>query len=473
MCTAMSKSYLRKIALSILCFISQPATSDTLSPLKLSEDDVIRLVQTQSFNYQEIRNRNLTSEYNYQLLNGNYRLNLNFDYSLEKDKTESLTTFTANDSDKEKKTLTLNKRFYTGTATSLEYTNVEYDATTTDYAQNYYTLGLEQNLYPYIFSNSEMQALKAAKTEVARTRLQTDIDLMDNTREVLSLYWRVQAAQKSVQENEDLLSKYGRLVSNVKSKKANSYASAGEVEQALAEFETRKQALLDDKNTLLTNLQLLKTALNIPPEQVIVLTTPQNTVKPLPAKFQGEVKNLRRYQVQKLKAESAIASAEAANLKAHPKLSIYGKYTAQGLDLSQSESLNEMQDDPKDKYTIGVKLDYFFGDDLNRSEKQLRRATQQVELAKFNRAEADLKTQIENTRQKLENAFANVTTTQNVVKYRAEAVKQLNVTYFQGRTDISFLIDAYNKKIQAEVAAINALGNYTTTLLEYENLIQQ
>ena len=103
----MNKSYVRIIALSILCLISQPATSDVLSPLKLTEDDVIRLVQSQGLSYQEIENRNLTSLYNYELLNGTYRFNLNFDYSLEKDKTESLSTFTTPDSDKTKKTLIL------------------------------------------------------------------------------------------------------------------------------------------------------------------------------------------------------------------------------------------------------------------------------------------------------------------------------------------------------------------------------
>lgn len=471
MFTASNKSYVRNIALSMLCLISQPAMSD-VSPLKLNEDDVIKLVQSQSLNYREIENLNLASEFTYQALNGSYRLNLNFDYSLEKDKTESVSTFAIPDSDKTKKTLILSKRFYTGTATTFEYTNVEYDSNTTNYAQNYYTLALEQNIYPYIFSNSEMQALKAAKTEVERTRLQTDIDLLDNTKDVLALYWKVQASQKSVQENEDLLKKYGRLVTNVKSKKANSYASAGEVEQALAEYETRKQTWLEDRNTLLTNLQQLKTVLNIPTEQQIELTTPQNTVKPLPEKFQGDVKALRRYKVQQLKTKSAVASFESTSMKDHPKVSVYGKYTGQGLDPSQSESFNEMKDDPKDKYIVGVKLDYFFGDDLNKAEKQLRRATQEVELARFARAENDLRSQIENTRQKLENAYANVETTQNVVKYRTEAVKQLNVTYFQGRTDISFLIDAFNKKILAEVAAINALGNYTTTLLEYENLVK-
>ncbi len=465
-----NKSYVRMIALSILCLVSQPATSDTA--LQLTEADVVRLVQSQSINYQEIVNKNLSSQYSYELLNGSYRLGFNFDYSLEKDNMESLSTFTTPDSDKTKKTLILNKRFHTGTQTSLELTNVEFDSNSTEYAQNYYTFGLEQNLFPYLYSNGEMAALKAAKTDIERTRLQTDIDLLDATKDVLTLYWRVQATQKSVQENEDLLKKYDKLVSNVRSKKKNSYASAGEVEQALAEYETRKQTFLEDRNTLLTNLQQLRTALNIPADQQIQIVAPVNSVQTLPAKFTGDVKSLRRYQLQKLKTEVAIGNYEASYFKDVPKLSVYGKYTGQGLEPAQSESFNELKDDPTDKYVIGLKLDYFFGDDLAKTEQQLRRSTQDVEIARFARAEEDLKLQIENTRQKLENAYANLQTTKNVVKYRTEAVKQLNVTYFQGRTDINFLIDAFNKKILAEVAAITAQGAYATTLIEYQNLVQ-
>ena len=465
----MNKSYSRIIALSILCLISQPATSDTT--LKLNETDIVRLVQSQSINYQEIVNRNATSAFTYESLNAVYRLGFNFDYSLEKDNMESLSTFASPDSDKTKTTLVLNKRFQTGTATSLELTNVKFDSKTSEYAQNYYTFALEQNLFPYLYSNGEMQALKAAELDVERVRLQTDIDLLDSTKDVLSLYWRVQAAQVSVRENEDLLKKYERLVSNVKSKRSNSYANAGEVEQALAEYETRKQTMLEDRNTLLTNIQLLKTALNIPAEQNIEIVAQKTTTPTLPAKFAGDVKSLRRYKVQKLKAESAISNYEASRFEDMPQLSVYGKYTGQGLDAEQSESFKELKDEPTDKYIIGVKVNYFFGDDLSKTKQQLRRATQEIEISRFARVEDDLKLQIENTRQKLENAYANLQTTQNVVKYRAEAVRQLNVTYFQGRTDISFLIDAFNKKIQAEVAAINAQGNYATTLLEYQNLV--
>lgn len=458
------------LALSILCLISQPATSDT--QLQLSEADVIRLVQSQSINYQEITNRNLSSQFSYEVLNGAYRLGFNFDYSLEKDNMESVSTFTAPVSDKTKKTIILNKRFQTGTITSLELTNAEFESNSTKYAQNYYTFGLEQNLFPYLYSNGEMQALKAAQLDVERTNLQTDIDLLDATKDVLTLYWRVQASHKSVQENEDLLKKYDRLVANVRSKQKNSYASAGEVEQALAEYETRKQNFLEDRITLQANLLQLKTALNIPADQQIQIIAPKNSVQTLPAKYTRDIKSLRRYKVQKLKTESAIGNYEASYFKDVPKISVYGKYTGQGLEPDQSNSLTELKDDPTDKYIIGVKLDYFFGDDLAKTEKQLRKATQDVEIARFSRVEDDLKLQIENTRQKLENAYANLQTTQNVVKYRNEAVRQLNVTYFQGRTDINFLIDAFNKKIQAEVAAINALGNYSTTLIEYQNLIE-
>lgn len=466
--SVLNKSYVRIATLSILCLFAQPALS---MPVPLTEDDVIQFTQKQSLTYQEIQNRTLTAEYAYELINSTYRLNLNFDYSLENDQTESTSTFATSDIEKTKKTLLLNKKFYTGTTSSLELTQLDYENTTTEYTQNYYTLSLEQNLFPYLFSNSEMNSLKAAQTEINRTRLQTEIDLMDAVKDVLSLYWRVQAGRKSVQENEDLLKKYERLVANVKRKKQNAYASAGEVEQALAEYESRKQTWQEDRNTLLTNLQQLKTALNIPADQQIQLATPKVTAKELPPLFSGDIKSLRRYQVQKLRAESAVQSYSAVNWKDSAKLSVYGKYTGQGLDADHNESWEELKSDPSDKYTIGVKLDYYFDDELSQKEIQVKRATQTIEVNRLARAEDDLKLQIQNARQKLENAYTNLQTTQNILKYRAEAVRQLTVTYGQGRTDINFLIDAFNKKIQAEVAAINAMGNYSTTLIEYQNLV--
>ena len=72
-------------------------------------------------------------------------------------------------------------------------------------------------------------------------------------------------------------------------------------------------------------------------------------------------------------------------------------------------------------------------------------------------------------KQKLNIAYANIKTTENVVKYRFEAVRQITVNYNQGRADISFLVAAFNNKIAAEVAAINAYGEYAKTLIEYQS----
>lgn len=468
----MNKAYARIFTLSILCFMCETASS-----LVLTDDNLIQTIKNQSSTYKEVENRALSSELFYEQSYAPFRFTLGLDVSKEKDKTESVSTFTALDSDKDKYTFLLNKRFLTGTLATLELSRINYSSAVSnaEYSQNYYTLSLEQNLFPFIFANQDNLNIKALKKDSQRIELQTDVDLLDTTKDIVSLYWRTKAIQKSVQENADILKKYEKLVSTVKRKKQNSYASAGELEQALAEYETRKQTWSEDSNTLQTNLQLLKAALNIPAEQNLAIddtTTNKKAIQALPVAYTGDVKVLRRYQIQKLKTESANDSYSAASYKGSARVSAYGKFTSQGLDQSASESFNELQDDPQNKYLIGLKLDYILGDEASQKEKQLKQATQEIESSRFARYENDLKLQIDNSYQKLQNAFANLKTTENVLKYRTEAVKQLSVNFGQGRTDISFLIDAFNKKITAEVAVITAIGNYSTTLIEYQNLVQ-
>ena len=49
----------------------------------------------------------------------------------------------------------------------------------------------------------------------------------------------------------------------------------------------------------------------------------------------------------------------------------------------------------------------------------------------------------------------------------------ISKNYFQGRTDISFLIDAYNKKNLAEINLISSYGDFETKKIDYEILTLQ
>jgi len=464
-----TKFYSLIFALSTVCLVSQPALSDAI---KISSTNIPELIKNKSLTYKEIETKSLSFDLQYEQINLGYNWSIGFDFSKEQDATDSVTTNIDPQSEKDKYSFLLNKKFMTSTITTLEATQVNYLTRTanTSYSQNYLTATLEQSIYPFFSTPQEKLNLLTAKTELERSKLQLEVDLNDHTKEAVSLFWKTLSLQKSVQENSDLLKKYQSLVKTIQRKRSNSTSSAGELEQALAEYEIRKQSLIEDTNSVENYLLQLKQLLNIDKNTTLELVQ-SDKLPELPTPFNGDIKNLKRYEIQKLKILAAEDSYSASRAKGLPKISLYGKYTQQGLDANTTESFNEFKSATKDKYAIGLKLDYIFDDQASEKEKAIKLANRDIELSRFNRFEFDLKNQITIARQKLENAYTSLQTTNTILKYRLDGLKQINTNYTQGRTDISFLIDAYNKKIQAEISVINAKGLYEVTLAEYNNLI--
>ena len=479
---------LLRIFASLICFVSlfsysQPkSNTKSVSPkqntaaaaMQITEETVFQLVKTQSPDYQDVQNQLLNAEYIFEQTNQIYRLNLNLDYSLEHDNFINTGVGASPDANSKIGIATVTKRFSTGTILGASYTNDDYraDSLFPSFKQNFYSVSLEQNIFPYVLSNSEGLDLKAAKAVFNAEKLQNQIDLLTATRDAIALFWKIEVAQKAIAENQDLLAKYENLVAVVSRKKANNYANPGDYEIAVAEYETRKQELFVDTNTLETLKQQLKASLNIPAEQNIEIITPNVAAKALPPVFNGDVKKTQHYEVQKLKTQAAEDSYSASSWRDAPAISLYGKYSGQGFAQTQSQAWENFTDHAVDQYVIGVKLNYYFDNELVTKEKAFKRGVQDTQTSRFVRYEDDLKSQIANAYQKLENAYNNLQTTQNVVKYRAEAVKQLLSNYNQGRTDISILIAAFNNKNQAMIDAVTASGDYSTSLLDYQNLVQ-
>jgi len=463
------KFYVHLLTLSIICFQNCMALCDTL---KISNTDISQIIKNQGLNYLELQNKSQQNQLSVEQFILGYKWNSTLDFSREWDNTDSVTNGIPVNSTKDKLSFFVNKKFLTSTTTSLELTQAQYKSNTnnTNYSQNYLTFSIDQNIYPYLLTPQDQLNYQSLNKESERIELQNELDLNDHIRDVVSLFWKTLAIQKSVQENSDLLKKYESLVKLIQRKRQNSYASAGELEQALAEYEQRKQNLIDDRNTLENNTVQLKQLLNINPKNQIELVQVQQKIEK-PQLYKGNLKLLKKYQIQKLKADSSSDAYDATKLKGSPRLGIYAKLTEQGLDSNSAESYREFQNFSKDRYSIGVKLDYTFDDTSSEKDRAIKNLTKTIETQRFYRLENDLAHQIDVYYNKMENAYNNLKTTDTILKYRIEALNQINTNYNQGRSDISFLIDALNKKIQAEVAILNAIGNFETAKSDYLNLI--
>lgn len=472
------KLYLGKNTLSIFLFMLAGLffSHNANAIVNLNEEDVLHYYQKQSLREKQLDLLRAQNEYLFELTRSRYNVTTNFDINRQLDQTDSPSTLVQQDNTQNKMSWLLGKRFLTGTTLGLELAHLENQNNTipstqkNSVHQQYFAVSLDQPLFPNFFGADERAIYEAAEIDYEVKNLQYNLDVESSDRDLAALFWKALVLKRQVEENEKMLNEYDRLAKNVRRKAANSFAVAGELEQALAEYEARKQTLNSDKVSLEQSLLELKIALNLVQNETIALSIKK--AKPDPPKIStNNVESSRYYQLQKFRLQSAEKLANSGQYSNWPQLSAYGKYTQAGVDSNSAEAWNEMQDRDHKKYLIGLKLDYTFGQSQLAIDQRIRTLSAQIELEKSGRSLADLQDKKNLLETNLRTTYEAVLANARIIELRRRAVEQITRNYNQGRSDISLLIDAYNKRITAEVNYIRSLGDYQLLNLEYQSLV--
>ena len=438
--------------------------SKSVITLTDSNYEVVFLNRSSTVNENELNNAK--SQYAFEALNTKYDITTSLDVSQQKDQTESTSTFLKQDSDLSKLTWLTTKRFTSGTLLGLEYTEqhptvrTNPATTSTSYYQKYFTVSAEQNLFPFIADQNELAAYKANQLDLQGTQLQNKLNLISAINDFSNLFWSTLTLKKSIEENQKILLQYEKLVKTVRGKSNFNYANAGELEQALAEYETRIQNLQSDKNQLTENINKIRIKLLMDENTMLELKF-ENTAPTPPIKVQlDRVEETAQYKIQKLKKESADEALKSLSYTNAPQLSVYGKYTQSGADGSSSEASSKMTNSDYQKYIIGLKLDYTFGNEKNVQDQIIKVKTAQIESEKNSVSLNQIKNEYQQLVEKVNNLSSQIESQKKIIELRQKASEQLYKNYSQGRTDISNLIDAYNRKITAELQLMKNYSDY-------------
>ncbi len=467
-----NKSYVFLIGLAILTI-----SNVSHSAIVLNDKNVIELYKTKSTKPKEIENLLNANQSLFEQIDLKYNLTTTLDISKQNDQTDSLPTTLQQNNDTDKYSWLLVKRFLTGTTLGLELTHLNNQYGTlqsvtarTETNQNYFSVNIDQPLFPNFLGSQERSIYNSARSDYELKKMQTDIDQLAGQKDILTLFWKTKSLAKSVEENSKLSTEYEKLAQKVKQKKQNQFATAGELEQALSEYETRKQNLKDDKSKLSQAILDLKSLLNINDDIQFDSILPE--IKPLQFS-EVKIESLKKIKIQKLKLQSANDQSNSLTNSNWPQVSLYGKYTQSGLDPSNTTALDEAKDSNYRKYLIGLKLDYVFDNDKSMTDQKIKFMAADIERQKTDRTNTDLIRQIQLAQTDLQTSFDNISTNAKILEYRKKAVVDISKNYFQGRTDISFLIDAYNKKNLAEISLINSYGDFQTKKIDYQILTSE
>ncbi len=436
-----------------------------------TDESIISLIKTKSFSISEQNLKKLNIDSIQQTSLTPYKWNFNFDLSQENDRTDSLSTLTPINSEKTRALMTLSKKYSLGTSLQFDFANIDFktQSTSSDYKSNALSFTIEQNLLPFFKTNVDQLALENSQLEYRRANLQWQSDQIASVRNILSNYWRIKALAISVKENSAVFKKYESLVATVRKKRANNFASPGELQQALAEYNSRAQQLQEDQISLAQEITDLKFELGLAKDAELEIS-PELAAITAPQKIDLKYDRSNPYLIQKYRTEIAKNSAQIANAKTSGQWSLYGKATPTGVDPSNSESFNEMSRFKKDKLLVGIKFQYTFEDFGSEKEAQYKRALEILESAKLEEMNLQLENQMEIQFQSLQSSFAAIKRNTEIVDNRVKALEALAQSYLQGRVDISNLIDAYSRMVTSKVNLYKAYGKYYDQWLSYSQL---
>lgn len=395
----------------------------------------------------------------------------------EIDKTESLSLIGDYRFERYKTSAILSKSLITGTLLSLDASRISQKkegdsfSTTAATGSNQYTLdtwglSIEQSLWGNAFGKADRLKIRSAENLYKSQIITRSDELQNIVLDGLRLYWNAYVAQENLKESINSRDRYQKLVSSIQKKSSLGYTSPGELNQVLAEAESREQNVKNNSQEFLKQTENLVTLLNLPPKTEVTFEIPKSL--PTLPKFEAkDPKSTRSIKSQELKVEIAKDQVAEVDSKNSVNINLVGKLSATGLDETSSESLSELTRGKNPKAYVGIKLTHSFGSDVQKEEFLNKKAAAEMENAKLSRLVLEFQDKQLQAYRKAQVALQLVESIKKQKDYREKALNELNRSYGQGRTDIRNLIEAMNNYFSMEVAYSRAVGDYFIAINEY------
>lgn len=329
---------------------------------------------------------------------------------------------------------------------------------------------IEQRLLKNAFGLSDRSLIEAERKAVEAARMNRGLSLQDLVLSGIRKFWAAYVARENLREAQRAQEAYEKLVSTVRRRTSLGTTGPGELSQAQAELEGRKQKL---KTAVLNELAArdeLLTFLNLKPHQEIDFKVDKAVVPP-PAKMEKiSLENLRPLRVQALTKEAADLRLKSAAKDNNPELNLVGKLYGVGLEENSSSALGGALSGSHPRYFLGVQLTHTFGSGVNDEEERNRAIQSRIEELKLERLRRDHEIRLDMQEKRVESAHLIAKSAEVQKKFRERALREIQRHYNQGRIDIRNLIQAMNDAMDAEVAYSRSVGEYQMALAEWKAL---
>lgn len=455
--------------------LALPADFTCKSPLALSQKDVAELILKQGRRTQEINLQYQQLRLAVAQARADYQWNFTATTGYLFDKSVSLQPSQFTKRENLTSTISLSKSFVTGTTLGLEYQRTSFkgdlSASVTLPSRSVATqdllgLKIEQNLWNNFFGIADRGHIDAADLTYKSSALLRTNELEDNVLTAIRAFWAAYVSEQNFKEARDSRDRSKKLVDAVRRKSGFGYANPGELSQAQADYEVRVQAVRTNSMVYLQSLDVLNTLLTLPPGCEVKFVISE-IIPPVPQLPEKSIEDLRVIRSSKLKIQAAERAYAAAQSEDAPFLNLEGKIYSYGMEEDGNGAYSDMVSGGHPEYYVGLKFQYFFGDDLtseNRVNKRYAKELETIRLSRITQESVDLQAQAQRV---VQTAYAAVLSLAEQKKYREKAMQELGRSFHQGRTDISDYIESMNKFSEVEIQYSQAIGIYQTALNEW------
>jgi hypothetical protein len=192
----------------------------------------------------------------------------NLESGYEIDKTESLSLIGDYRFERYKTLASLSKNLITGTTLGFEVARTSQKkegdsfSTTSLNASSQYTLdswglGIEQSLWNNAFGVADKLKVRAAENLYKSQMITRSDELQNIVLDGLRLFWNAYVAQENLKESLNSRERYLKLVSSIQKKNSLGYTAPGELNQVLAESESREQNVKNSSQDYLSKMESL------------------------------------------------------------------------------------------------------------------------------------------------------------------------------------------------------------------------
>ncbi len=390
---------------------------------------------------------------------------------------DTMNVISNNEEDKNFKALLgVSKKFLSGTDVRLNYQRTSISSLLNPFAQSQnfpstrtldvFSLEVEQDLLSNAFGRVDRLRQAQAQRSLQRAGEERLESLESLILESMERFWHSFVAQENLKESLESRDRYEKLVATVRNKARLGFSAPGELATAQAEYESQVQRVKVASLNYLEHLDQLLRLLRLDLD-VEVSFQIEELLPPLPelAELEPEEQEaLRSVQVARSQLEEGRLALDITRSQHRPQLSLITRISQTGAEEEPSQALSKAFEGQRPIYFVGLQFSHPLDSSQRRGELAAARAQHTLNELQLETARDQILLQLRQSQRQVQSLRQVAESASQAVELWQRALRELEASYRQGRTDISEVVRVYNSLLAAQTQRSRAIGDYHIAL---------